>query len=237
VVCWESDGQDGSDWGIYGKYYLPDPIVHDLTEFGLIQPGNSDTLNTVYLTFFWNKATNTHFNFPWELSYNLYFSADENFTNPLITPSIFDTTFYFNSFSPGQTYFWKVLAKNINGDSRWSSNTHRFFISPDAKPSSIEDKGITQPDQFSLEQNYPNPFNPSTTIPIILPNKSHVTINVYNTLGQKVANIVHDQSYLTGRHEFTFDGSNLASGVYIIDAQIISEKKLYHFNKKMLLLR
>jgi hypothetical protein len=238
IVCWESDGQDGSEEGIYAKYYLDDPIIHELTSFELIEPLNDIILDVINPIFSWNRASSVHINFFWELVYNLYIDTSDSFTNPMIIEAIQDTIYKIDPLLAGRTYYWKVLAKNIAGDSLWSSNTNGFFVTYDAKPSAMEESEITQPHQFALEQNYPNPFNPTTTIPIILSNKSKVTISVYNTLGQKVATIVHGQSYPAGRHEFIFDGSHLASGVYIINAQIISEgKKSYHFNKKMLLLR
>lgn len=64
-----------------------------------------------------------------------------------------------------------------------------------------------------LEQNYPNPFNPSTTIRYGLPVRSHVTLTVFSTLGQKVATLV-DEMKDEGYHDVRFDGSGLASGVY-----------------------
>jgi photosystem II stability/assembly factor-like uncharacterized protein len=69
------------------------------------------------------------------------------------------------------------------------------------------------PEGFSLEQNYPNPFNPSTTIRYALPHRSHVTLTVFNTLGQKVATPVNDDLQ-AGYHDIEFDASNLSSGVY-----------------------
>ncbi len=55
---------------------------------------------------------------------------------------------------------------------------------------------------------------PSTTIRYGLPVRSHVTVSVFNTLGQEVATVVQREEE-AGYHEVRFDGSNLASGVYI----------------------
>jgi hypothetical protein len=69
------------------------------------------------------------------------------------------------------------------------------------------------PAAYEVMQNYPNPFNPSTRIRYGLPQKSQVTLSVFNTLGQEVANLVHGD-YEAGYHETTFDASGLSSGVY-----------------------
>jgi photosystem II stability/assembly factor-like uncharacterized protein len=71
----------------------------------------------------------------------------------------------------------------------------------------------TPPGEFRLLQNYPNPFNPTTTIRYALPNRSRVTLSVFNTLGQQVATLVND-THDAGYHEVRFDGTGLASGVY-----------------------
>ena len=70
------------------------------------------------------------------------------------------------------------------------------------------------PAQFKLEQNYPNPFNPSTTIQYVLSARAHVSLIVYNMLGQRVAELVNGEMD-AGSHESRFEASHLASGVYL----------------------
>jgi len=72
----------------------------------------------------------------------------------------------------------------------------------------------TEPDQFVLYQNYPNPFNPTTAISFQLSAFSQVSLAVYDVSGRKVVTLV-DGYRDAGVHEVTFDGSGLASGVYL----------------------
>jgi hypothetical protein len=74
------------------------------------------------------------------------------------------------------------------------------------------------PSVYLLEQNYPNPFNPSTTIRYGLPGRAHVTLAVYNTIGQRVVMLV-DQEQDGGFHEMRFEGNAFASGVYFYRLQ------------------
>jgi hypothetical protein len=74
--------------------------------------------------------------------------------------------------------------------------------------------GVITPEEFALFQNYPNPFNPSTKIKFALPVKTQLQLNVYNMLGEKVAE-VFSGTLEGGFHEFVFDAVNLSSGVYI----------------------
>jgi photosystem II stability/assembly factor-like uncharacterized protein len=85
---------------------------------------------------------------------------------------------------------------------------------------------------FRLEQNYPNPFNPSTTIRYGLPSRSHVTLSVFNTLGQQVG-VLQNGEQEAGYHEVQFNGSGLSSGVYFYRIQAGS----FVQTRKLLLLR
>jgi hypothetical protein len=64
-----------------------------------------------------------------------------------------------------------------------------------------------------LEQNYPNPFNPSTKIRFSIPVETEVHLNVYNALGQEVAEIINSR-LKEGYHEVEFDAGILTSGIY-----------------------
>ena len=77
----------------------------------------------------------------------------------------------------------------------------------------VEHQQGNAPESVVLMQNYPNPFNPSTTIRYGLPNSSHVTLTVFNTLGQQVG-LLQNGEQEAGYHEVRFDGKNLSSGVY-----------------------
>ena len=71
------------------------------------------------------------------------------------------------------------------------------------------------PQKFHLSQNYPNPFNPSTKIEFGLPEKSHVTIEIYDILGRLVSRLASHQIYSAGYHKLTWTPNHLASGIYL----------------------
>ena len=80
--------------------------------------------------------------------------------------------------------------------------------------SNIVEVDVTTPFTFNLSQNYPNPFNPTTKISYSVPFDSKVTISVYSVTGEMVMELVND-NVSAGSYSVDFDGSNLASGMYI----------------------
>jgi hypothetical protein len=94
----------------------------------------------------------------------------------------------------------------------------------------------TLPKEFALKQNYPNPFNPSTVIEYQLPVSAHVSLKVYNMIGQEIATLVdgvQDAGYKSAR----FGIANLSSGVYIYTLTASSAAGGFTDTKKMLLIR
>ncbi len=85
---------------------------------------------------------------------------------------------------------------------------------------------------FSLKQNYPNPFNPSTIIEYSIPKGEFVILKVYNVTGALEKTIVSGY-HPGGNYTVDFDGSDLASGVYIY--QLIAGN--YMSAKRMILLK
>ena len=80
--------------------------------------------------------------------------------------------------------------------------------------SDIEDRAYFQiPKHTILERNYPNPFNSVTQIRYQLSKSEHVTLDIYNCIGQKVRTLVN-QKQQPGMYNITFNASGLASGLY-----------------------
>jgi hypothetical protein len=95
-----------------------------------------------------------------------------------------------------------------------------FFIVDDLTWGPVSDVkefgGI--PSSFALEQNYPNPFNPTTNIEFQVPQRSHVSLKVFDVLGCEVADLVSEE-LAPGKYRATLDGATLPSGAYFYHLQ------------------
>jgi len=96
----------------------------------------------------------------------------------------------------------------------------------------LDEFPIPIPGRFELFQNYPNPFNPITNIRFAVPKLSHVKLEIFNILGQRVA-ILLDKKMGPGYQLIKFDASNLAGGFYFY--RLVTDG--FHSYKKMILMK
>jgi hypothetical protein len=102
----------------------------------------------------------------------------------------------------------------------------------------VRKPGQGLPVAFQLFQNYPNPFNPSTTLLYGLPARSRVKLQVYNILGQIVADLVNAEQG-AGWNQVVWN-ANVASGLYFYRLEAVSVSdpgKRFVDVKKMILLK
>ncbi|MHB8337709.1 MAG: choice-of-anchor V domain-containing protein [Ignavibacteriaceae bacterium] len=85
---------------------------------------------------------------------------------------------------------------------------------------------------FKLDQNYPNPFNPATNINFSIAKPGHVKLEVYNSVGNKVAVLVNGYR-AEGSYSVSFNGDNLSSGIYFY--RLVTNN--FDETKKMILMK
>jgi len=138
---------------------------------------------------------------------------DQVFSTGITTTSFTDNTFTMRNHCDDFYYRVTAIVSSTESD---SSNI--ISIQGDGfekKAIAVENKSMEKvPHAFSLSQNYPNPFNPVTQINYTLPSASHVTLKIYNILGQEIAHLVNT-NMPAGIHSAKWDASNVASGTYI----------------------
>jgi hypothetical protein len=105
----------------------------------------------------------------------------------------------------GTTYYYHIADVDINGN----ATTHDITVNVTPTTGAM---GVVV-NEYKLHQNYPNPFNPTTTITYDVKETGHVTLTVFNIVGQQVATLV-DEVKDNNRYQVTFDASGLAAGVY-----------------------
>jgi 2',3'-cyclic-nucleotide 2'-phosphodiesterase (5'-nucleotidase family) len=127
---------------------------------------------------------------------------------------------------------FQVLAGYIASFDTISPYRRNGILSP------VDEKNGSEPEGFILFQNYPNPFNPTTEIRYQTSEVSHVTLKVYNLIGQEVATLVNEVQ-VAGFKSVTWDASRLPSGVYFYRIFVVGQDGilLYTQVKEMLLIR
>ena len=114
-----------------------------------------------------------------------------------------------------QAFFGDELYLNVHTEQYGGGEIRgQVDLAPNQTGTAAERDGSGIPESFGLGQNYPNPFNPSTTITMDLARSADARLEVFDALGRRVA-VLHDGPLTGGRYTVTFDGSGLASGLYV----------------------
>ena len=116
---------------------------------------------------------------------------------------------YGNSNSPK---FYSFNNQILSGGNSLTYRLKQLDINGQFEYSDIVEVNI-QPNDYLVNQNYPNPFNPTTMISYKIPQKSDVSLKVYNLLGKAVETLV-DEYKDAGVYSVDFDASELPSGIY-----------------------
>jgi hypothetical protein len=94
----------------------------------------------------------------------------------------------------------------------------------------VEDNELA-PNSISIN-NFPNPFNSSTVIQYTIPEESNISLDLYNSIGEKIYNL-SDGFKRAGEYELYLNASSLTSGVYFI----VLRASEHYFSHKILLLK
>jgi hypothetical protein len=147
--------------------------------------------------------------------------------------------------NPNQNFNFTYILYNdsISGTRKISENYSANFIADSLELWSIkeiynnivvtdlEEEALSLTD-YQLSQNYPNPYNPSTKITYTIPERSNVSLRVFDLLGSEVAELVNGELD-PGRYEISFNASQLSSGIYFYKIQAGS----FVETKKMILMK
>jgi photosystem II stability/assembly factor-like uncharacterized protein len=215
---------ESASWSSVRNFRTALPDVYAPT---LLLPANNATVNITPLLR-WDTIAIAS-------SYRVRIATDTGFTNLVLDSNNIvnrQITVPAGRLQPNTRYYWKVLSSNVCMSSpyspRWSFTTAITGLSNNTSELPVE---------FRLYNNYPNPFNPSTLISFDIPKTSKVKLTVFNLLGEVVTSGVNEE-LTAGRYSYSFNGTDLSSGLYIYRLEAISgEGESYVKTFKMVLVK
>jgi hypothetical protein len=200
----ETAGQDtiDYDWGAVGKEIVERPSGVVSTISGVVSPyipSKSDYIPSVYL-FTTDGTLLTSAPIGPDGRYNLNFYGAGEYEVFTSIPGYSSESKFISSSTTRGDFTVNFELDVYNGDN-------------EVTPSTVV------ADNFNLTQNYPNPFNPTTNISFTVNTTGIVKLTVYNSLGKEVTKLVNDLVE-PGTYDVTFNGQNLASGIYYYTLQV-----------------
>jgi hypothetical protein len=144
---------------------------------------------------------------------------------PTITVNGFDLTS-----SPANGYSWHLNGTQILGASAQTYTavaTGDYFVVVSNSYGCKDTSAIVHIDvNVGMDENaadiglsvFPNPFSEQLSILFTLKENAHVTIELYNPLGQRAASILNNENKAAGNYQFTINRDELgfAEGVYLL---------------------
>ncbi|MDZ7360373.1 MAG: T9SS type A sorting domain-containing protein, partial [candidate division KSB1 bacterium] len=224
------DEGSASPWSAVQSFWV-NAVREPPRTFTVVAPANDFVAKSDTVVFQWQATSDPD---PFDgLRYVLEWSVDQQFstTQRLAFPSAVTQTHFIRPDAVTEI-FWRLKAVDSDSLATFASNTDRQPRRLRWQTTSVSSKE-TIPVEFSLSQNYPNPFNPETTIEFALPKFRHVTIRIFNSLGQEIRTLV-DTPMPAGHMVVTWDGKDdnghsVPSGVYIYQMRagnFVATKKL-----------
>ena len=200
-VSWSAPLRINNDPIANGKIqYWPAIAVNESGNIAVLFMDTRNTTNNTFIEAFVARSTDGGFTFSNEL-----ISSEESPTNIPGSNVRFGDYIDIDYVGPKVVPVWV--------DERAGGFNMDIFTSEVTEVLPVVAGGLETPAKFTLYKNYPNPFNPSTTLGFGLPEKSFITVELYNSLGQFLKTIASG-TYDAGNHEILFNAGGLASGVY-----------------------
>ena len=202
-----------------------DPVPDAPNE--IVTPSVNDTVSPDSVGFLWRTVQTADSGYVIEVDTTSLFNSPELWLDTL---ALREDTSVVKSLVEHRNYFWRLSSLSLCGQGDLSQ-TWGFVTAASVGVEEIE-SGIL-PSDFALYQNYPNPFNPKTQIEFSIPLASHVTIDIYNILGERVKMLVNERLSV-GNKVVTWDGRDengaaVSSGTYLyrfVAGDFVESKKM-----------
>ena len=200
---WRVSATNAGGNGPFSPTWVFTSVIPLPTQVSAIGPADLAVIGTDSVRFSWYPTSPVSDRYWFELA------IDPSFTFVGIDSVLTDTSKVVHSLLNNQAYYWRVRGGNGGG---WGpfSITRRF----NTLITSVGEGNRGIPQTFVLEQNYPNPFNPSTQIEFGVPKESHVKVEIFNVLGERVALLV-DETRAAGYYTVQFNAGQVSSGLYL----------------------
>jgi hypothetical protein len=229
-------GQSGTQWALSDAFYISDPpkLEINISPYPVIYIGNTATLTwntTGGIPGLPNGGWTEKIRFQWYQNgvakRNLDSTLVANGTFPFTVPSSIPECTV-----PGTNF--TIGAANSDIGTSMPGGLVSDFTPPFSiqYPIGLSQNQTEVPLKFELFQNYPNPFNPNTQIMFSIPKSTHVMLKIYDVNGRQVIELL-DQHLEPASYTYSFDGSNLSSGIYIYSL----ETETFTDRKKMILVK